>query len=75
MIPLMEQDVVDRRHWESSEEGAELIREGEIEAALTELQSVVIDAHFLVDQVARNRGGFFMNFNGTAGVWRRATTV
>ena len=38
----------------------------------TELQSVIIDAHFLVDQVARNRGGFFMNFNGTAGVWRRA---
>jgi len=39
---------------------------------LTELQSVIIDAHFFVDQVARNRGGFFMNFNGTAGVWRRA---
>jgi cellulose synthase/poly-beta-1,6-N-acetylglucosamine synthase-like glycosyltransferase len=39
---------------------------------LTELQSVVIDAHFFVDQVARNRGGYFMNFNGTAGVWRRA---
>ncbi|MBI4213885.1 MAG: glycosyltransferase [Chloroflexi bacterium] len=37
----------------------------------TELQAVIIDAHFLVDQVARNRGGFFMNFNGTAGVWRR----
>jgi cellulose synthase/poly-beta-1,6-N-acetylglucosamine synthase-like glycosyltransferase len=36
----------------------------------TQLQSVIIDAHFLVDQVARNRGGFFMNFNGTAGVWR-----
>jgi cellulose synthase/poly-beta-1,6-N-acetylglucosamine synthase-like glycosyltransferase len=42
---------------------------------LTEIQSVVIDAHFLIDQVARNRGGFFMNFNGTAGVWRRATIV
>jgi len=40
---------------------------------LTELQSVIIDAHFFVDQVARNRGGYFMNFNGTAGVWRRAT--
>ena len=42
---------------------------------LTELQSVIIDAHFLVDQVARNRGGYFMNFNGTAGVWRRAAIV
>jgi cellulose synthase/poly-beta-1,6-N-acetylglucosamine synthase-like glycosyltransferase len=39
---------------------------------LTEVQSIIIDAHFLVDQVARNRGGYFMNFNGTAGVWRRA---
>jgi cellulose synthase/poly-beta-1,6-N-acetylglucosamine synthase-like glycosyltransferase len=42
---------------------------------LTELQSVIIDAHFLVDQVARSRAGFFMNFNGTAGVWRRAAIV
>ncbi len=42
---------------------------------LTRLQSIVIDAHFLVDQVARNRGGFFMNFNGTAGVWRRQTII
>jgi len=42
---------------------------------LTELQSVIIDAHFMVDQVARNHGGFFMNFNGTAGVWRRAAIV
>jgi cellulose synthase/poly-beta-1,6-N-acetylglucosamine synthase-like glycosyltransferase len=42
---------------------------------LTQFQSVVIDAHFLVDQVARNRGGYFMNFNGTAGVWRRETIV
>lgn len=42
---------------------------------LTDLQSVIIDAHFLVDQVARNRGGYFMNFNGTAGIWRRAAIV
>jgi len=42
---------------------------------LTELQSVIIDAHFFVDQVARNRGGFFMNFNGTAGVWRREAII
>jgi cellulose synthase/poly-beta-1,6-N-acetylglucosamine synthase-like glycosyltransferase len=40
-------------------------------SVLTELQTVTIDAHFMVDQVARNRGGYFMNFNGTAGVWRR----
>jgi cellulose synthase/poly-beta-1,6-N-acetylglucosamine synthase-like glycosyltransferase len=42
---------------------------------LTEFQSVIIDAHFCIDQVARNRGGYFMNFNGTAGVWRREAIV
>lgn len=39
---------------------------------LTFLQSLAIDAHFGVEQFARNRGGYWFNFNGTAGVWRRA---
>jgi cellulose synthase/poly-beta-1,6-N-acetylglucosamine synthase-like glycosyltransferase len=39
---------------------------------LTLLQSLAIDAHFVVEQFARSRGGFWFNFNGTAGVWRRA---
>jgi len=38
---------------------------------LTLLQSLAIDAHFMVEQFARMRGGFWFNFNGTAGVWRR----
>jgi hypothetical protein len=38
---------------------------------LTMLQSVSIDGHFMVEQYARDRGGYIMNFNGTAGVWRR----
>ncbi len=38
---------------------------------LTMLQSLSIDGHFMVEQFARDRGGFVMNFNGTAGVWRR----
>lgn len=38
---------------------------------LTRLQSIAIDAHFAVEQFARNRAGFLMNFNGTGGVWRR----
>lgn len=38
---------------------------------LTRLQSIAIDAHFAVEQYARNRAGFLMNFNGTGGVWRR----
>lgn len=38
---------------------------------LTQLQSLAIDAHFAVEQFARSRGGYWFNFNGTAGVWRR----
>lgn len=39
---------------------------------LTFLQSLAIDAHFMVEQCARNHAGYWFNFNGTAGVWRRA---
>ncbi len=39
---------------------------------LTHLQALSIDGHFGVEQFARFHGGYFMNFNGTAGVWRRA---
>lgn len=38
---------------------------------LTRAQSIGIDGHFMVEQSARNWGGLFMNFNGTAGIWRR----
>ncbi len=38
---------------------------------LTQLQAFGLDAHFSVEQKGRNAGGFFINFNGTAGVWRR----
>jgi len=39
---------------------------------LTRLQAFGLNAHFTVEQVGRNSGGHFMNFNGTAGLWRRA---
>jgi cellulose synthase/poly-beta-1,6-N-acetylglucosamine synthase-like glycosyltransferase len=39
---------------------------------LTFLQSLAIDAHFVIEQFARSQGGFWFNFNGTAGIWRRA---
>jgi cellulose synthase/poly-beta-1,6-N-acetylglucosamine synthase-like glycosyltransferase len=38
---------------------------------LTVAQALGIDGHFVVEQSARCRGGLFLNFNGTAGVWRR----
>jgi cellulose synthase/poly-beta-1,6-N-acetylglucosamine synthase-like glycosyltransferase len=38
----------------------------------TLLQSLAIDAHFMVEQFARSQSGYWFNFNGTAGVWRRS---
>jgi cellulose synthase/poly-beta-1,6-N-acetylglucosamine synthase-like glycosyltransferase len=38
----------------------------------TETQALGVDGHFVVEQTARSRAGLFINFNGTAGVWRRA---
>jgi cellulose synthase/poly-beta-1,6-N-acetylglucosamine synthase-like glycosyltransferase len=38
---------------------------------LTKIQSILLDAHFVLEHGARNRSGCFFNFNGTAGVWRR----
>ena len=40
---------------------------------LTRAQSIGIDGHFGVEQASRAWSGFFMNFNGTAGVWRKKT--
>jgi cellulose synthase/poly-beta-1,6-N-acetylglucosamine synthase-like glycosyltransferase len=41
-------------------------------SALTRAQSILLDGHFVIEQTARNRSGRFFNFNGTAGIWRRA---
>src|SRR4026208_207575 len=38
---------------------------------LTKIQSILLDAHFVLEHGGRNRGGCFFNFNGTAGIWRR----
>jgi len=40
---------------------------------LTRVQSIMLDAHFGVEQVARAKTGSYFNFNGTAGIWRRTT--
>ena len=38
----------------------------------TQTQALGVDGHFVVQQTARSRAGLFLNFNGTAGIWRRA---
>jgi len=41
-------------------------------SALTEVETILLDGHFVVEHGARSRAGIFFNFNGTGGVWRRA---
>lgn len=40
-------------------------------STLTRIQAFMLDAHFTLEQVGRNSKGHFINFNGTAGVWRK----
>lgn len=40
---------------------------------LTQLQAFGLNAHFFIEQGGRNAADLFMNFNGTAGVWRKQT--
>ncbi|MEK9136649.1 MAG: cellulose synthase family protein [Bacteroidota bacterium] len=39
---------------------------------LTRTQAMALDGHFVIEQAVRNKAGFFINFNGTAGVWRKS---
>jgi len=41
-------------------------------SALTRAQTIALDGHFVVEHRGRNQNGLLINFNGTAGVWRRA---
>ena len=40
-------------------------------SVLTKVQAFALDAHFTLEQVGRSSKGHFINFNGTAGVWRK----
>ena len=42
---------------------------------ITRVQAMALDAHFAMEQQIRNRARVFMNFNGTAGVWRKACII
>jgi len=42
---------------------------------ITNLQSIFLDGHFMIEHTARNRSGRFFNFNGTAGIWRRHAII
>jgi len=42
---------------------------------LTKIQAFALDAHFTLEQTGRNSKGHFINFNGTAGIWRKECII
>lgn len=44
-------------------------------STLTKIQAFALDAHFTLEQVGRNSKGHFINFNGTAGIWRKTCII
>ena len=38
---------------------------------ITQIQALALDGHFVIEQQVRNKANFFINFNGTSGVWRK----
>jgi len=62
-------------HFEAAEVGMVQVRWGHVNrdySLLTQVQSVLLDGHFILEHGGRNRAGRFFNFNGTAGIWRRS---
>jgi cellulose synthase/poly-beta-1,6-N-acetylglucosamine synthase-like glycosyltransferase len=42
---------------------------------LTRTQALALDGHFVVEQDVRSKAGFFIQFNGTGGVWRKESII
>lgn len=45
------------------------------ESWLTRAQELGLNCHFIIDQEGRSKAGYFINFNGTAGIWRKSCIV
>lgn len=42
---------------------------------LTRVQALLLNIHFIIEQVGRMNGGLFLQFNGTGGIWRKQTII
>ena len=42
---------------------------------LTRTQAMALDGHFVIEQDVRNKAGYFINFNGTGGIWRKEAII
>jgi cellulose synthase/poly-beta-1,6-N-acetylglucosamine synthase-like glycosyltransferase len=61
-------------HFDDPQVGMVQVRWGHVNrdySLLTQVQSILLDGHFILEHGGRNRAGRFFNFNGTAGLWRR----
>ncbi len=44
-------------------------------SVLTKIQAFALDGHFTLEQVGRNSQNHYINFNGTAGAWRKTCII
>jgi len=44
-------------------------------STLTQVQGIILDAHFIIEHGGRNTSNCYFNFNGTAGIWRKQAIV
>ncbi len=61
-------------HFEDESVGVVQTRWGHLNrnySLITKIQAFALDFHFILEQVGRNTGDHFINFNGTAGIWRK----
>ena len=62
-------------HFSKSDIGLVQCRWGHVNenySTITQVQALSLDFHFLVEQKAKSNSHLFMNFNGTAGIWKRS---
>lgn len=65
-------------HFKDSKLGVVQTRWGHINrnySLLTRILAFALDFHFIMEQTGRNFGNHFMNFNGTAGIWRKECII
>ncbi len=61
-------------YFKDSKIGALQTRWGHINknySILTKVQAFALDSHFIIEQLGRNSKGYFINFNGSGGIWRK----
>jgi len=85
-IAIFDADFMPKKDWlqctipffKDTEVGVVQTRWGHINrdySVLTKIQAFALDAHFSLEQVGRNSKGHFINFNGTAGIWRKECII